>query len=223
VEVQKKKGRPRLPSDENQNVLEYFEHDFVDPVPVDRAIGEHANRLCRQYEAEGLSPCDAIHLACALKAGCDVLLSWDAVLNKINHPDIRTEEPKIQELPERKIDPVSQESGQAKLWGEENETAGTTETTPAISVSADIRRSGVGNPEDPADAEAAEGKAQDGPRDSPEEIEKLDLSRELESETPASEKPAGDQPMDGEPAADPTIPVPTAQNVSAKEPTNTKE
>lgn len=103
AEVHKKKGCPRLPDDENQNILDYFEYEFVTRVPVDRAIREEANRLCRKYEDEGLFPCDAIHLACAKKAGCDVLLSWDAVLNTLNDPDIRTEQPRIQELPDREL------------------------------------------------------------------------------------------------------------------------
>ncbi len=95
AEVQKKKGKERLADDENQNVLDYFQHDFVNVVPIDRALGEKANSLCRVYEAEKLSPSDAIHLACALKAGCDVLLSWDGPLNVITCTDIRIERPKI--------------------------------------------------------------------------------------------------------------------------------
>ena len=44
AEVHKKKGRSRLEKDENEGILAYFEHDFVNPVPVDRSIGEEANR-----------------------------------------------------------------------------------------------------------------------------------------------------------------------------------
>ena len=47
---------------------------FIEIIDVDRQLGEQANRFCRTY---GLSPADAIHLTCALRAGCDVLLSWD--------------------------------------------------------------------------------------------------------------------------------------------------
>ncbi len=46
AEVHKKKNMPKLDKDENQNILGYFEHDFVSPVVVDRSIGEEANRLC---------------------------------------------------------------------------------------------------------------------------------------------------------------------------------
>jgi predicted nucleic acid-binding protein len=100
VEVHKKKGKEKLGADENQNVLDYFQHDFVNPVTIDRSIGEDANRLCRLHEDKKLSPCDAIHLACAKKAGCDVLLSWDDGLNSVEDPAIRIERPRLQELPE---------------------------------------------------------------------------------------------------------------------------
>jgi predicted nucleic acid-binding protein len=108
AEVHKKRGKQKLHGDENQNVLDYFEHDFVNVVPVDRAIGEEANRLCRLYEDEGLRPNDAIHMACAKRAECDVLLSWDGVLNSINDPDVKTEPPVILDLtpPQRSLDLV---------------------------------------------------------------------------------------------------------------------
>ncbi len=93
AETHKKKGKEKLREEENKNILRYFQHDFIVIVPVDRAIGEEANALCRKYEDEGLSPADAIHLACAKSAGCDILLSWNGVLNKITDPAIRTEEP----------------------------------------------------------------------------------------------------------------------------------
>lgn len=95
AEVQKKKGQARLEDDENDNVIDYFQHDFVNVIPIDRSLGEHANKLCRTYEAERLSPNDAIHLACAIKAGCDVLLSWDGPLNLIECDEIRIENPQI--------------------------------------------------------------------------------------------------------------------------------
>ena len=95
AEVHKLKKQPKLTGDENQNVLDYFENDFVDVVNVDRALGEEANKLCRQYEAEKLSPNDAIHMACAIKADCDILLSWDGVLNSINDPRIKIRRPEI--------------------------------------------------------------------------------------------------------------------------------
>jgi predicted nucleic acid-binding protein len=78
-----------------QGLLADFEKDFVESVEIDREIGLAANLLCRQYAANKLYPNDALHLACALRAQCDVLLSWDRPLNSISHPNIRIEEPQI--------------------------------------------------------------------------------------------------------------------------------
>jgi predicted nucleic acid-binding protein len=77
------------------DLLKDFERDFVESVEVDREIGFEANLLCRTYAANKLYPNDAIHLACALRAKCDVLLAWDRPLNSVSHPNIRIEEPQI--------------------------------------------------------------------------------------------------------------------------------
>jgi predicted nucleic acid-binding protein len=77
------------------DLLAEFEKDFVESIEIDREIGLAANLLCRQYAANKLYPNDAIHLACALRAKCDVLLSWDRPLNSVVHPAIRIEEPQI--------------------------------------------------------------------------------------------------------------------------------
>lgn len=107
AEVHKRRGKEKLINDENQNVLDYFEHEFVNVVPIDRKIGEEANKLCRKHEDKKLSPSDAIHLACAKKGGCDVLLSWDGPLNSIDEPGIRIEKPVMWNPPER-IKPMEQ-------------------------------------------------------------------------------------------------------------------
>jgi predicted nucleic acid-binding protein len=77
------------------DLLGDFEKEFVESIEVDREIGLTANLLCRTYAAQKLYPNDAIHLACALRAKCDVLLAWDRPLNSIVHRDIRIEEPSI--------------------------------------------------------------------------------------------------------------------------------
>jgi predicted nucleic acid-binding protein len=77
------------------DLLKDFEREFVESIEVDREIGLEANLLCRTYAANKLYPNDAIHLACALRAKCDVLLSWDRPLNSITHSYIRIEEPQI--------------------------------------------------------------------------------------------------------------------------------
>ena len=90
AEVHKKRGRERITEQEDEEILDFFRREFIVLIEIDRKIGEQANGFCRKY---GLSPADAIHLACALDAGCDVLLSWDEKLVAVNHPDIRCERP----------------------------------------------------------------------------------------------------------------------------------
>jgi predicted nucleic acid-binding protein len=91
AEVHKKRGSIQLSEAEDNSILDFFEHEFIDIVDVDRMIGEQANKLCRQYP---LQPNDAIHLACALKAKCDVLLTWDNPFVSVQHPDITIENPR---------------------------------------------------------------------------------------------------------------------------------
>ena len=92
AEVHKKRGSKRLTEKEQTEILDFFERDYIDVMSVDRMIGKRAHIFCRDY---ALSPADAIHLACAIRGQCDVLLSWDDFLNAVNHPAIRCEEPKV--------------------------------------------------------------------------------------------------------------------------------
>jgi predicted nucleic acid-binding protein len=149
AEVHKKRNMPKLADDENQNVLDYFEHEFVRLIQVDRSIGEEANKLCRRYEEEKLSPNDAIHLACAKRAGCDVLLSWDDTLNAIEDPDIITQEPRILEEPRP---PASQ----ILLFHEETEGETAKQETVPNAGAPDVRGSGNGHPEGEAGAKTAQ-------------------------------------------------------------------
>ena len=75
--------------------LEHINEPFVQIVEVDRETGILAHGMCRQYADAKLLPNDAIHLACALRVPCDVLLVWDRPLSNITHPNIRIEEPII--------------------------------------------------------------------------------------------------------------------------------
>ena len=95
AEVHKKRHGQTLTGEEDSRILDYFRSEFIKHIDVDRTIGEEANRLCRRFEAERLLPNDAIHLACALRAGCDVLLSWDGPLTSIKHEKIRIEKPRM--------------------------------------------------------------------------------------------------------------------------------
>lgn len=99
AEVHKVKGdgKPHLTVDEDKKILAYFEQDFFAIVEVDRLIGEVANSYCREFN---IKPNDAIHLACALRAKCDVLLAWDRpLLLRVTHPSIRVEEPQLKGHP----------------------------------------------------------------------------------------------------------------------------
>lgn len=97
AEVFKKKGDGNQPLSDTQNgkIVKYFENEWIEWVPLERLIGEDANALLVKYRAAKLRPFDAIHLASALRAKCDVLLTWDGPLAAINHPDIRIEFPEV--------------------------------------------------------------------------------------------------------------------------------
>lgn len=95
AEVHKQKGKPVTDSSAADALLKNFEVDFVEIIEMDRGIGEHAHLLCRQHAKEKLLPGDAIHLACAIAAGCDVMLVWDGPLTAVSRQDIRIEKPKI--------------------------------------------------------------------------------------------------------------------------------
>ena len=100
AEVYKLRRGPRLPNDSQTEravarFLGYCEHEFVEVIDVDRVIALHAHRLSVDY---GIYPNDAIHLASALRAGCDVLLAWDDRFINVTSQginDIRIEEPRL--------------------------------------------------------------------------------------------------------------------------------
>jgi predicted nucleic acid-binding protein len=92
AEVHKERGSPMLTPDQDERVLAFYEHDFIRLVDVDRRIGEHANRLCRQYN---LNPFDGIHVASAIRAECDVLLAWDEPMIKKGITEVRVEAPRM--------------------------------------------------------------------------------------------------------------------------------
>jgi predicted nucleic acid-binding protein len=84
---------PPLTREQDEMIIRFFQNDWFKVLPVDRDIGETANRFCREY---GIHGNDAIHLACALRAKCDVLLVWDRPLvTRVQRSDIRVENPQI--------------------------------------------------------------------------------------------------------------------------------
>jgi predicted nucleic acid-binding protein len=90
AEVYKPQGYDPLNPTQNQRLLDYFEHEFFELVIVDRDIGLEANRIAAMH---GLNPNDAIHTACALRAGCDVVLTWDKRFLAKTAPGIGIERP----------------------------------------------------------------------------------------------------------------------------------
>lgn len=92
AEVHRRKNGSPISDKDGNRILEFFESDYFTIVELTRGIGEEAHRLARRY---GLKPTDSVHLACALRANCDVLLSFDSDLYNIKHPDIKIEQPQI--------------------------------------------------------------------------------------------------------------------------------
>lgn len=58
----------------DSKISAFFEHGFIQWVEVDLVIAREARRLSREY---GLRGPDAVHLASAIRASCDVLMTWD--------------------------------------------------------------------------------------------------------------------------------------------------
>jgi predicted nucleic acid-binding protein len=97
AEVCKKKDAEKLTEDENEDLRPYFREEYITIVEVDRDIAERANDLCRMHLVDAgehiLRPNDAIHLACAERAGCEVLLAYDKHLTRWVHDKIATKWP----------------------------------------------------------------------------------------------------------------------------------
>jgi predicted nucleic acid-binding protein len=75
---------PLTPGQES-TIATYFENDWIVWLEVDRLIAQEARRVARDF---GMKPPDAVHVATALKAGCDQFLTWDEKLHK-NEPNGR--------------------------------------------------------------------------------------------------------------------------------------
>lgn len=87
-------GRPRpLPVHTKVAVRSLFGNDWLVLVGTDRFVAESARELI--WEFPTLRPIDAIHLASALSAGCEVLYTYDEnhLLKLSGRSDIRIERP----------------------------------------------------------------------------------------------------------------------------------
>lgn len=122
AEVFKKKGDPRsLTEQENEDLRPYFREEYIQLIEVDRDIGERGNELCRTDKRvdyrKPLRPNDGVHVACAERAGCSVILAYDPDFSEYKHESIPVEWPKmlgqeefrLTSPPEARTFPVAQE------------------------------------------------------------------------------------------------------------------
>ncbi|MDX6480371.1 MAG: hypothetical protein QOG85_881 [Gaiellaceae bacterium] len=87
TEVVRAPGQPPLSAVQEQAISGFFERNFFVWLEVDRLIAQKARQLVRDHGWKGP---DAIHVATALRAECDQLLTWDGKLRK-NQPSYTVE------------------------------------------------------------------------------------------------------------------------------------
>lgn len=103
AEVFKKKNASPLTLQENEDLRPYFRESYIQIIEVDRAISERANELCRTASTDApLRPNDAVHIACAERAQCEILLTYDVGMIKQVHDTIaiRWPEPIASNIPQ---------------------------------------------------------------------------------------------------------------------------
>lgn len=74
AEVLKDRNQPILTEDQERNIDAFFQHEYIKLVTLDRVVAEHARKLARMHN---LRPADAVHLASAIRAKADQVLTWD--------------------------------------------------------------------------------------------------------------------------------------------------
>lgn len=90
VEVHKR-GKGPVQSDDDLALIDgYLQQGYIDWVELDFMLAMEARRLARQHS---LSPADAVHLATAIKSGCDELLRWDGPWPLGNYEGVEVREP----------------------------------------------------------------------------------------------------------------------------------
>lgn len=92
AEVHRPRRHQQGTEKDSDQLLDLFEQDFLVFIDVDRRVAERAHRLCRDT---GLRPFDALHVASALRANCEVLLSWDDRFDGLGIADIAFERPQF--------------------------------------------------------------------------------------------------------------------------------
>ncbi len=74
AEARRGEGVPPLPGEEHATLNAFFKHQYIEVVPVDRAIAE----LAAEYgERFSLKLGDAVQLATAVRVGASRFLAWD--------------------------------------------------------------------------------------------------------------------------------------------------
>lgn len=73
------RGKPKLPVSTKLKVKGFFKNPWIIPVEIDRYCAEVAQDLVWDY---GIAPKDAIHVAPALLANCEILETFDHGLMK---------------------------------------------------------------------------------------------------------------------------------------------
>ena len=99
AEVIKDKGRPPLSPAEESVIDVELSRSFITWVEVDFLIAQKARSLARRHS---LKPVDAVHLATAIRAGCDQFLAWDGDFrNGTVIESVTLEEPHLTGLPQQ--------------------------------------------------------------------------------------------------------------------------
>ena len=74
TEVIRVPGTGQIPANVEATITGYLEREFIAWIEVDLPLARKARELARQH---GLKPADAVHLATAIRANCDQLMTWD--------------------------------------------------------------------------------------------------------------------------------------------------
>lgn len=82
AEVIKDRRRLPLTLSEEQRIDDFFKHEYIKLVVLDRELAELARKVARLH---GFRPPDAVHMASAIKVRADELLTWDEGNFPINH------------------------------------------------------------------------------------------------------------------------------------------
>lgn len=79
----------------------FFDNDYIYPQEVDRLLAEDALKLI--YDYTWLRPMDALHVAAAIRTGCEIFYTYDGdPLRRMNgERGLRVEEPELPPEPKR--------------------------------------------------------------------------------------------------------------------------